>query len=209
MTLTAIAAVAGAVPAGWGGALAARRMAQSSAPPIVVMILIEAGVAASAAFLAPAGAVPALLVAGWLLGLLAVVDVLAYRLPDVLTAPLTLAGLVLAPRLLGALFMDHAIGAAAGYAVLAVLGWAYARVRGRDGIGLGDAKLLGCAGAWLGWAALPMVVVIACAGGLVWAAVRLVMRGRAGLAEPIAFGAPLCAAIWIALLMAVGGTGPA
>jgi leader peptidase (prepilin peptidase)/N-methyltransferase len=208
MNLAGIAEMAGAVPVGWGSALAARRLAASIAPSVVAMIAVQGAVAASAVLLAPAAAVPGLLVAGWLLGLLAVVDVLAFRLPDVLTAPLAVAGLLAGPRLLGQPLADHLIGAAAGFAVLAGLGWAYARVRGRDGLGLGDAKLLGCAGAWLGWAALPMVVVLACAGGLVWAAVRLVARGRGALEEPIAFGAPLCAAIWMALLVAVrGGAG--
>jgi leader peptidase (prepilin peptidase)/N-methyltransferase len=88
---------------------------------------------------------------------------------------------------------------------LAGVGEAYARLRGREGLGLGDAKLLAVAGAWLGWRALPVVVVIACGAGLGWAAVRLLMRGRTGLAEPIAFGAPLSVAIWICLILASTG----
>jgi leader peptidase (prepilin peptidase)/N-methyltransferase len=206
-SLWGAAAVAAAVPAGWGAALAGRRLAGSAQPPVALMIAIEALLAASAAEFGPLQALPALLVAGWLLGLLAVVDVLAFRLPDLLTAPLAVAGLLAGPRLLGQPLMDHVVGAAGGFGVLALLGWAYERLRGREGLGLGDAKLLGAAGAWLGWTALPMVVVLACAGGLAWAAARLLLRGRAGLAEPIAFGAPLCAAIWIALLIAVSGGG--
>jgi leader peptidase (prepilin peptidase)/N-methyltransferase len=205
MNLVGILEVAGSVPVGWGAALAARRLASSTAPAVFAMIVVQGAIAASAVLLAPATPVPGLLVAGWLLGLLAVVDVLAFRLPDVLTAPLALAGLLAGPRLFGQPLVDHLIGAAAGFAVLAGLGWAYAKVRRREGLGLGDAKLLGCAGAWLGWAALPMVVVLACAGGLVWAAVRLAFRGRTALAEPIAFGAPLCGAIWLALLLAANG----
>jgi len=72
---------------------------------------------------------------------------------------------------------------------------------------LGDAKLLAVAGAWLGWTALPSVVVLACAGGLAWAALRLLRRGHEGLAEPIAFGLPLCAATWASLLLAAAGVG--
>jgi leader peptidase (prepilin peptidase)/N-methyltransferase len=148
------------------------------------------------------------LAAGWTLGLLAVVDVLALRLPDIVVLPLGLAGLLLGPRLTGAPWADHAIGAAAGYGVLALLALAYARLRGREGLGMGDAKLLGAAGAWLGWQALPTVIVLASAGGLAWAAIRLLRRGRASLSEPIAFGAPLCAAIWVCLLLAARGAGP-
>jgi leader peptidase (prepilin peptidase) / N-methyltransferase len=207
VNLTAVLVVAGALPVGWGAALAARRLAGRLSTPIAAMILVEVGIAASAVGSAPAAAVPVLLLAGWTLGLLAVVDLLALRLPDVLTAPLGLAGLALAPRLLGDPLADHLAGAAVGFAALALLGSAYAWIRGRDGLGLGDAKLLAVAGAWLGWRALPIVVVMACAAGLAWAAVRLALRGRAGLSEPIAFGAPLCGAIWICLLLATSGGG--
>lgn len=207
MNLAAAAEVLGAIPAGWAAAMAGRRLAAHEALSLAAMIAVEAVVALSAVLLAPAPAVPVLLVAGWTLALLAAVDLVALRLPDVVTLPLGLAGLALGPRLLGSPLLDHVIGAAAGYAVLALLAWAYARIRGRDGLGLGDAKLLAVAGAWLGWMALPSVVVLACAGGLVVAAVRLLRRGRAGLAEPIAFGAPLCGAIWVSLLLAAVGLG--
>jgi leader peptidase (prepilin peptidase)/N-methyltransferase len=205
MTLTAALEVAAAAPVGFGAALAVRRLAGVRTASVLAMILLEVAIALITVRLAPAASVPALLLAGWTLGLLAVVDILAFRLPDILTAPLGLAGLVLAPRMLGDPLRDHLIGAAAGYLVLAGIAFAYARLRGREGLGLGDAKLLAVAGAWLGWRALPIVVVIASAGGLAWAGVRLLRQGRAGLSEPIAFGAPLCAAIWVALVLAVRG----
>jgi leader peptidase (prepilin peptidase)/N-methyltransferase len=197
--------VAIAIPVGWAAALVARRLTARTAPGVPVMMAVELAVALSAVWLAPPPAVPSLLLAGWTLGLLAAVDVLALRLPDMLTLPLGVAGLILGPSLVGTPLLDHLIGAVAGYAVLAGIGWIYARVRGREGLGLGDAKLLAVAGAWLGWAVLPAVVVLACAGGLAWAAVRLLSRGRTGLGEPIAFGLPLCAAIWVLLLQAVSG----
>jgi leader peptidase (prepilin peptidase)/N-methyltransferase len=203
MNLTAGLEVAIAVPVGWIAALAARRLAVNAAPGAPLMIAVELAVALSAVWFAPPTAVPSLLLAGWSLGLLAVVDVLALRLPDILTLPLGLAGLILGPRLLSGPLVDHVIGAIAGYAVLAGVGWLYVRLRGREGLGLGDAKLLAVAGAWLGWATLPAVVVLACAGGLAWAAVRLLLRGRTGLLEPIAFGLPMCVAIWVLLLQAV------
>jgi leader peptidase (prepilin peptidase)/N-methyltransferase len=205
MTLTAALEVAAAAPVGFGAALAVRRLAGVRTASVLAMILLEVAIALITVRLAPAASVPALLLAGWTLGLLAVVDILAFRLPDILTAPLGLAGLVLAPRMLGDPLRDHLIGAAAGYLVLAGIAFAYARLRGREGLGLGDAKLLAVAGAWLGWRAVPIVVVIASAGGLAWAGVRLLRQGRAGLSEPIAFGAPLCAAIWVALVLAVRG----
>lgn len=207
MNLIAALEVASAVPVGWAAALGARRLAGSDLPTFAAMILVEAAIALSAVLLAQPPAVPVLLAVGWALGLLGVVDLLALRLPDLITLPLIVAGLALGPRLLATPLIDHAIGAAVGYAVLAAIGWIYARLRGREGLGLGDAKLLAVAGAWLGWQALPSVVVLACAGGLAWAALKLLRRGRDGLAEPIAFGLPLCAAIWASLLLAVAGIG--
>ena len=205
MNLAAAAEVLGAVPAGCAAAWAGRRLTASAAPGLWVMVAIEAGVALCSVFVASGTSALALLAAGWTLGLLAAVDVVALRLPDVLTLPLGLAGLLVGPWLLGTPLVDHLIGAVAGYGVLALAAWAYARLRGREGLGLGDAKLLAVAGAWLGWIALPTVLVLASAGGLAWAAARLLRRGRAGLAEPIAFGAPLCAAVWVCLLLASAG----
>jgi leader peptidase (prepilin peptidase)/N-methyltransferase len=69
-----------------------------------------------------------------------------------------------------------------------------------DGLGLGDAKLLGAGGAWLGWAPLPSVLVIACLASIVWVAVRRLSQGPRALQSPIAFGAPLALAIWIVWL---------
>jgi len=207
MNLATGAEALGALPVGWAATWAARRLAGTTAPTFVVMIAIEAGVALSAVLLAPASDVPVLLLAGWTLGLLAMVDFLVLRLPDLLTLPLGVAGLVFGPTLVGTTLAEHVIGGAAGYAALSLVSWVYARVRGRDGMGLGDAKLLAAGGAWLGWTALPNVVVLACAGGLAWAALRMLRRGRAGLSEPIAFGLPLCAAIWASLLLAVVGAG--
>ena len=105
---------------------------------------------------------------GWWLLALALIDLRAWRLPDVLTLPLIAAGLAAAALgLLPAVDLLHALaGAAVGYLALAGIGWAYRRLRGRDGLGLGDAKLLAAAGAWLGVESLPWLVLIAALLGL-------------------------------------------
>jgi leader peptidase (prepilin peptidase)/N-methyltransferase len=178
------------------------RFAHQAPPPSLPMILVDVVVAASSAALAPHDGLLATVALGWTLALLGCIDVLAFRLPDVITLPLMVAGLLLGPGLLGTPIEDHLIGAVAGYGVIALLGWVFARLRGQDGIGLGDAKLLACAGAWLGWRPLPNLVLIAAAGGLIWVAAAVVWRGKRALAEPIPFGLPLSGAFWILWLLA-------
>lgn len=140
------------------------------------------------------------LVLGWTLATLTLVDLASYRLPDPLTLPLAVLGLLVSACLPGSPVLDHVIGAFVGWGLLAALGWIYRRLRDREGIGLGDAKLLGAAGAWLGWAPLPSVLLIACAAAFLWVAIRAIGRGRSVLDQRLAFGGPLCAAIWVVWL---------
>ena len=134
---------------------------------------------------------------GWTLLALAWIDWRHFRLLDVLTLPLLLAGLAVtwleAPEDL----TDHAIGAAAGYLGFAGLAWIYRTIRRRDGLGLGDAKLLAAGGAWLGWMALPHVILVAACGGIVVALAMAVRRGGLDGSARIPFGPWLCLSIWI------------
>jgi leader peptidase (prepilin peptidase)/N-methyltransferase len=150
----------------------------------------------------PAGPVLlASLTLAWTLLTLAVVDVAAFRLPDTLTLPLCAAGLLLAWLLPAAEgWPDHVAGSIVGYGCLALFAWGFRKLRGYDGLGMGDAKLMGAAGAWLGWRSLPSVLLIGCLGGLSWwLAVRFLTR-RPIVEARIQFGAPLCMAIWIVWL---------
>ena len=136
------------------------------------------------------------IVLGWALIVLALADISVYRLPDVITLPLIVIGLGTSWWLPTTRLHDHVIGAVLGYAVLAGIAYVYRRLRKREGLGLGDAKLVAAAGAWLGWQALPSVLLIGCGLAFVWLAVRALIQGRKTLYERLAFGAPLCAAIW-------------
>ncbi|MBB2205313.1 prepilin peptidase [Gluconacetobacter takamatsuzukensis] len=131
---------------------------------------------------------------GWWLLVLAAIDLKSFRLPDILTLPLTAAGLILAATDGWPLFLAHAIAALLAYAAFTGLALSYRRLRGHDGLGLGDAKLLAAGGAWLGPAALPMAV---CAAALLTLGATLVItRGRIDRATPIPFGPGLAAALW-------------
>lgn len=151
---------------------------------------------------------PATLLLGWALLALALIDQIDLRLPDALTLPLTGAGLLFA---IGSADMwGHGLGALIGYGALTALGVGYRVWRGREGIGQGDAKLLAAAGAWMGWEALPSIVVIGCATALSAVAIcHISSYRRTGPLKvsqtppadtPIPFGAPLCCAIWLVWL---------
>lgn len=99
--------------------------------------------------------------------------------------------------------LDHAVvGAVAGYGAFAVIGQLYRRLRGRDGLGDGDAVLLAGVGAWCGWAVLPLVVLIGAAATLVWVALRRLAGRKLALEDAIAFGPGLCFSGGIVLLAA-------
>jgi len=131
----------------------------------------------------------------WSLVSLAAIDLAAYRLPDALTLPLLAGGLLVALVLPGRPILEHVAGAAVGWGALAGVAWAFRRWRGVEGMGLGDAKLFGAAGAWLGWAALPSVMLIACLAAFIWVGLRVLRRGRGAARDHIAFGVPLSLAI--------------
>lgn len=109
------------------------------------------------------------------LAAISLIDIRTQRIPDRLSLPLLGAGLLVAALRPEAGFADYAIGAALGYASLAVFGGFYFRLTGVDGLGLGDAKLFAAAGAWAGWAALPQILLIASVAGLAFAVTRRLM----------------------------------
>jgi len=179
-----------------------RKLADGAEPPAAPVLFAATGVAfAWAALVVPAGWILAVTLGlGFALLTLAAIDVTVLRLPDALTLPTAGAGLAVSAILPGAPVLDHLLGAAVGYGVLAGLAFVYRRVRRREGIGLGDAKLLAAAGAWLGWAALPSVLLIGCLIAFAWIATARLLRRPPGLTSPLAFGAPLALATWIVWL---------
>jgi leader peptidase (prepilin peptidase)/N-methyltransferase len=137
---------------------------------------------------------------GWALLALAWIDWRHFRLPDVLTLPLLLGGLAVTWMEAPEDLTDHAIGAAVAYLGFRALAWGYKMIRGRDGLGQGDAKLLAAAGAWLGWVALPQVILIAAVCGIVVALVTAVRLGRLDGGGRIPFGPSLSFSIWVVWL---------
>ncbi|KWB45564.1 prepilin peptidase [Burkholderia ubonensis] len=120
------------------------------------------------------------------------IDIQTGYLPDSMTLPLLWAGLALN---LGGTFASlraAVIGAMAGYLFLWSIYWLFRWLRGIEGIGFGDLKLLAALGAWMGWAALPQVVLFAAVTGAIVGLVAT-WRGRMRFEEPIPFGPFLAA----------------
>ena len=137
---------------------------------------------------------------GWALLTLAVLDAEHLWLPDAITLPLAGAGLALGLTF-DPPFADRLIGAVAGYGVLAAIAALYRAGRGRSGMGGGDPKLFGAIGAWLGWQALPFVLVLASLAALLSVAFGSA-RGRSVTATTrLPFGAPLAVAGWAVWLV--------
>jgi leader peptidase (prepilin peptidase)/N-methyltransferase len=146
------------------------------------------------------GAVLALIVVA-----IAIIDARLFIIPD----ELTVAGFFLA--LVNAAVSESQGIEAAGYAVLRGVVLAalffglrvgYRRLRGREGIGLGDVKLAGVAGAWLSLFTIPIAVEIAALAALAVYGLRHYAAGRAF--DPVLkfpFGLFFAPAIWIGWLL--------
>jgi leader peptidase (prepilin peptidase)/N-methyltransferase len=115
---------------------------------------------------------------GWLLLTLAVLDKRHFWLPDALTLPLAFLGFTIGLWTTDVAMVDRVIGAVAGYGALLAVTVGYRLLRGRDGLGLGDAKLLGALGAWFGWQALPFILLLGASLGLI-AVLAAMALGRA------------------------------
>lgn len=167
--------------------------------------LAAGGIGAVALLVAPGAAGLAGAVFGWMLLLLAILDVEHFWLPDRLTGLLALTGIAAGAAGLAPFPNDRLIGLAAGFASLWLIGAAYRLIRKREGLGGGDPKLFGAIGAWLGWAALPNVLLLAGLLGL-GAVLMARMRGKAVTATTrVPLGALLAVAAWPLWLVQNGG----
>ncbi|MEO1750898.1 A24 family peptidase [Thiofaba sp. EF100] len=133
----------------------------------------------------------------WVLLALTVIDLNTMLLPDQLTLPLLWLGLLLNVGGLFASLPDAVIGAAAGYLALWAVYHGFRLLTGKEGMGYGDFKLLGALGAWMGWQALPGVILLSSLVGAVIGIGLMLLRGR-DKNTPIPFGPYLAIAglIW-------------
>lgn len=140
---------------------------------------------------------------GWWLLLLAAIDAKYHWLPDRLTLPLIPLGLAAALVEVGPEIGSRVIGAVAGFLVLAGIGWLYQRVRGHEGLGGGDPKLLAGLGAWLGWTQLPFVLLGAGLFGLATLLLRRLRGEPISATDRLPLGTLLALAAWPLWLLLV------
>jgi leader peptidase (prepilin peptidase)/N-methyltransferase len=81
-------------------------------------------------------------------------------LPDDITLPLLWLGLLFNLNYGFTDLKSAVIGAMAGYLVLWSVFWLFKLLRGKEGMGYGDFKLLAAIGAWFGWQMLPAVILL-------------------------------------------------
>jgi leader peptidase (prepilin peptidase)/N-methyltransferase len=119
---------------------------------------------------------------------IAFIDLQHKIIPDVISLPGILAGLAFSffPSA-GISPLDALIGVVGGGGFLFLVGTAFEKMTGREGMGGGDVKLLAMIGAWMGWKALPYIILISSLSGAVIGGVSLAIS-RQGVRSRIPFG---------------------
>jgi leader peptidase (prepilin peptidase) / N-methyltransferase len=137
---------------------------------------------------------------------IAVIDARYFIIPDELTLAAFVLGILKAGldawpddrsivlQTIGMALLRGAVLAGCFFALRAL----YARVRGREGIGLGDVKLAGAGGVWLAWTTIPVAIEIAALAALAVYVARQFTGGRVMSATArMPFGLFLAPAIWL------------
>lgn len=149
----------------------------------------------------PAAAVAALFCA--LLIALSLIDAEHFLLPDKLTLPGVLLGLLVQPFFPSVLFIDAIVGAVLGAGLLILLINFWYWIREEEGMGLGDVNMLAMVGAFLGWQGTLITLVAASLTGAVFGLTLIMMR-RLGFKSRLPFGVFLALGAIVALFWGGG-----
>ncbi len=120
------------------------------------------------------------------------IDLRHFIIPNTLTFPLMFIGFVKSfdPNLNNFLFPNYInsfIGGIAGYLIIWLIIFAYKKIRNKEGMGLGDAKLLSAIGFWFGWYSIPFVLFLSSIIALGIALPSLIKKSKS-LSSQIPFG---------------------
>ena len=129
------------------------------------------------------------------------VDARTFLLPDTVTLGALIGG-ILAAAVLDPFDPADSAGEASARALgtaamLLLVRWSYARLRGREGLGLGDIKLAAAIGAWLPLDAIPICFALASSAALILVLFARVRGRPLEAATKLPFGAFLCPALWL------------
>ena len=108
-------------------------------------------------------------------------------IPDIISLPGIIIGFLASFLMPSPTWLDSAIGVVAGGGALLLIAVIFEKVTGKEGMGGGDIKLLAMIGAWMGWKALPFVVLISSLLGIIIGGGSLVVSGK-GIRVKIPFG---------------------
>ncbi len=120
------------------------------------------------------------------------IDLKHYIIPNELTFPLMVIGFIKSfdPNLNQMIFPNYInslIGGLFGYSIIWLIIFLYKKIRNKEGMGLGDAKLMGAVGFWFGWASIPFIIFISSVVALVIVIPSLVNKTKSMKAQ-IPFG---------------------
>ena len=133
-------------------------------------------------------ATAALALFAWALVVITFIDLDHRIIPDVISLPGTMLGLAFSfvpgfPRP-----VDSAVGVAIGAGFLFLVLYAYEKIMGEEGMGLGDVKLLAMIGAFLGWQALPVTILVSSLTGSLVGVGYALVKGESVRKFPVPFG---------------------
>ena len=160
--------------------------------PIIELCTALLSLAAAIAF-GPTLQLAAALLLIWSLIALTGIDIDTQLLPDSITLPLLWLGLLLNINSTFTSLNDAVIGAAAGYLTLWSVYWIFKLTTGKDGMGYGDFKLLAALGAWFGWQAIPLIIILSSFVGA-FIGILLILLKKQGREVPMPFGPYLAGA---------------
>jgi len=119
------------------------------------------------------------------------IDLEHFIIPNVLTFPMMIVGFLKSfdPNLpfLFPNYINSLIGGLFGYGVIWSIIYFYKQIRKKEGMGLGDAKLLAVVGFWFGWISIPFVLFLSSVLALLWVAPDLIKKSKK-LTSQIPFG---------------------
>jgi leader peptidase (prepilin peptidase)/N-methyltransferase len=130
------------------------------------------------------------------------IDLRHHILPNVITLPGAVVGFV-ASWFFPPGWVSSLIGIVTGGGLLLAIAEAYYRVRGHEGLGMGDVKMLAMIGAFLGWPLMVLTLVLASFAGSV-VGVALLASGRGGMQSALPFGTFLALGAIVAAVLGDG-----